>query len=100
MIMVQNVSVSVNLCGMCFLQKINYYLKYSNSDMDIKLGTTISASHLIRKNYSEFFVTKLQIFDVKLLQMVIKTLFLKINKKLIVSFLIQWYSVFKISYEI
>lgn len=71
--MVQNVSVSVNLCGMC-------------------------SSHLIRKNYSEFIVTKFQIFDVKLLQMVTKTLFSKINKKLIVSFLIQWYSVFKISY--
>lgn len=67
--------------------------------MAIKLGTTINASHLIRKKYSKFIVSKFQIFDVKLLQMVTKTLFFKINKKLIVSFLIQRYSVFKISYE-
>lgn len=68
--------------------------------MVIKLGTTINASQLIRKKYLEFIVSKFQIFHVKLLQMVTKTLFFKINnKKLIVSFLIQWYSVFKISYE-
>lgn len=34
--------------------------------MAIKLGTTINASHLIRKNYSEFIVSKFQIFDVKI----------------------------------
>lgn len=60
-------------------------------NLDIKLGTTINASHLIRKNYLEFIVSKFQIFNVTLLQMVTKTLFFKINKKLIVSFLIQRY---------
>lgn len=48
--------------------------------MAIKLGTTINASHLIRKNYSEFIVSKFHIFDVKLLQTVTKTLFFKIKK--------------------
>lgn len=48
--------------------------------MAIKLGTTVNASHLIGKNYSEFIVSQFQIFDVKLLQTVTKTLFFKRTK--------------------
>lgn len=97
MSMVQNVSFSVNLCGMWFLQTNKFLFKVIATWLLnlVQLSMHHTLSGKIIQNSSFQNLKSLMSNYNKLL----KHFFFKINKKSIVSFLIQRYSVFKISYE-